>query len=111
MSNVLSSLGLIRKAGHLIYGSDAVTDAVRNGKANIVIVACDASDNTKKRVSDKSNTYGVRYEEIPFTRAEIGQALGKPSCACAAICGDDFASLFDKAKNKNSEVNKCQKKN
>ncbi len=111
MNSVLSSLGLIRKAGRLTYGSDAAVDAIRSGKATVVVVACDASENTKKRLSDKAKTYGVRYEEIPFTRAELGQAIGKESCACTAICGDDFAGLFDGAKNKNPEVNKCQKKN
>ena len=111
MNSILSSLGLIKKAGHLITGSDEVIDTVRSGKAEVVVLASDSSENTKKRVSDKTKTYGVRLEEIPFTREELGQATGKASCACAAICGSDFALLYEKAKNKNTEVNKCQKKN
>ncbi len=111
MNSLLSSLGLIKKAGHLPSGTDEAIDAMRGGKASVVLVASDASDNTKKRVSDKANTYGVRYEEIPFTRDELGQAVGKTSCACAAICGNDFALLYDKAKSKITEVNIWQKKN
>ena len=46
--SVLSFLGLAAKAGRLIYGSEAGSNAARSRRAKLVIVACDAADNTKK---------------------------------------------------------------
>lgn len=44
----LSMIGLATKAGKIASGEFAVESAVRKGKAVLVIIASDASDNTKK---------------------------------------------------------------
>lgn len=56
-------LGLAAKAGKLIVGEDKILEAIRSGKARLVIIAGDASDNTKKRYSDKCSYYGVNVYE------------------------------------------------
>ena len=45
---ILSMLGLAAKAGNLVSGEFSVEKAVKEHKAFLVIVAGDASDNTKK---------------------------------------------------------------
>lgn len=48
----LSMIGLATKAGKIASGEFAVESAVRKGKAVLVIIASDASDNTKKSFND-----------------------------------------------------------
>ena len=45
-------LGLAARARKLNFGEGAVRDSVRTKLAKMVIVAQDASDNTKKKLSD-----------------------------------------------------------
>lgn len=48
MSKAFSHLGMAMRAGKLVTGDDTVLKSIRQGKAHLVIVAGDASDNTKK---------------------------------------------------------------
>ena len=48
MNKVLSLLGLAFRSGNLVSGEFATREAVRKKAATLVIVANDASDNTKK---------------------------------------------------------------
>ena len=45
---ILSMLGLAKKAGKLAGGEFSVEKAVKSGRAAVVIVAADASQNTHK---------------------------------------------------------------
>ena len=49
-NRILSGLGLAQKAGCIASGEFAVEKAVKGGLAHVVIVAEDASDNTKKKM-------------------------------------------------------------
>lgn len=60
---VSGMLGLAERAGKLISGETKVLDAIRSGKAELVILATDASDNTKKMFHDKCSSYGIPYYE------------------------------------------------
>ena len=51
-NRILSSLGLAQKAGCIASGEYAVEKAVKGGLASLVIVAEDASDNTKKKMKN-----------------------------------------------------------
>ena len=53
----LSMIGLATKAGKIASGEFAVESAVRKGKACLVIIASDASDNTKKSFNDMGAYY------------------------------------------------------
>lgn len=44
----LSQLGMAMRAGKLITGDEIVLKAVRNKKVHLVVIAGDASENTKK---------------------------------------------------------------
>ena len=57
----LSMIGLATKAGKIASGEFAVESAVRKGKACLVIIASDASDNTKKSFNDMGAYYHVLY--------------------------------------------------
>ena len=48
MNKILSTLGLCMRSGNLSSGDFAVSEAVRKKNACLVIVAMDASENTKE---------------------------------------------------------------
>ena len=56
---VISLLGLAERAGKIASGEFAAEKAVKTGKARLIIVAEDASDNTKKKFSDIPSPAGM----------------------------------------------------
>ena len=95
-ASLLSMIGLSKKAGHAICGTDMVCDAVRRGKICLVLAAEGVSDNTKKKLNDKCAYYGVKLIFIPALPDELGHAVGK-SGAVAAVGIDDagFAASIE----------------
>ncbi|WP_338148663.1 YlxQ family RNA-binding protein [Brevibacillus humidisoli] len=83
-------LGLTMRARKLISGEDSVIDAVRSGKARLVLLASDASANTAKKVTDK-----CRYYEVPChtasDRYQLGRAIGKEARVVLAVTDDNLA--------------------
>lgn len=91
----LSMLGLAKKAGKAVSGEFQTEAAVKGGTARLVIVATDASDNTKKLFKDKA-----AYRSIPIflfgTKEELGHALGKEFRASVAVTDRGFAEAIQK---------------
>lgn len=90
----INDLGLAKRAGKVVTGG-RVLESIRNNKAKLVIVASDASDNTKKRIFDKSKFYNVPCYELcdSFT---LSKSLGMISRMYAAVNDDNFAQLIIK---------------
>lgn len=89
----LFMLGLCRRAGKLIMGTDLVTKSLPSKKTYLVIYTSDASDNTKKRVTDKCSYYGVTAIMTDFASDVIGDAIGKSGTVCTlGITDINFAS-------------------
>lgn len=88
----LNLLGLSMRAGKLISGEGLTLNEVRSGKAKLVLVATDASENTIKKIQDKCSYYNVQCI-CEFTQAEISQAIGKHRMICG-ICDRGFARSF-----------------
>lgn len=96
-SDWLSSLSLAMKAKKVVSG-DQVLPAIRNNSAKLVLIASDASDNTKKRYCDKATFYHIDYL-IVADSAKISQAIGKHQRMYVAIVDDGFARIIkDKLK-------------
>ncbi|GGG12062.1 L7Ae/L30e/S12e/Gadd45 family ribosomal protein [Paenibacillus abyssi] len=94
-NKALSALGMAMRAGKLVTGDETVLKAVRQGKAHLVIVAGDASENTKKKFRDKCDSYGVTMMEA-FDRETIGNAIGKAERVLIAVTDHGFASMIRK---------------
>ena len=76
----LSMIGLATKAGKIASGEFAVESAVRKGKACLVIIASDASDNTKKSFNDMGAYYhtGRGYRaSLAVLDAGFGKSIRK----------------------------------
>ncbi len=89
-SKVLSLIGLATKAGKTVSGEFCTEKEVKSGKASLVIVADDASDNTKKKFRNICDFYHV---PICFYRDKdtLGHAMGKQFRASLAILDQGFA--------------------
>jgi len=92
-NRVLSMLGLCEKSGNVASGEFSTEQSVKKGKAFLVIVAEDASDNTKKHFADMTNFYDVPYF-IFGTKDELGAALGKQYRASLSINDENFAKAI-----------------
>ena len=90
-------LGIAKKAGRVIAGTNLVTDAVRAGSVSKcphgVFIASDVSDNTRKRITNCCTYYEVPLYDIPLTAAEVGDAIGKSGSTSAVGITD--AGLCD----------------
>ncbi len=96
-NKALSYLALARKAGRAELGEEPVGAAARALKARLVIAASDATDHTWRRA--KSFVAGTEQVciKVPFTKDELGQAIGRTSLALAAITDAALALAFLKA--------------
>lgn len=85
MDKSLNYLALARKAGLAELGEEPVGAVSRTGKAYVILVAQDASDHTWRRA--KSFAAGTEQQciRIPFSKDEMGMAIGRTSLAIAAI--------------------------
>jgi len=90
----LNLLGLAMRARKLESGQSVVLNAVRKKTVKTVIVASDASENTKKQILDKSNYYNIPVYVL-FTKNELFNAIGKDRAVCA-IADKGFARSFQK---------------
>lgn len=86
----LSLLGLCQKAGRIKSGEFQTESAIKTFEAFLVIVAEDASDNTKKKFKDSCSFYEVEYKEYG-TKESLGRAIGKDERSSLAICDEGFA--------------------
>jgi ribosomal protein L7Ae-like RNA K-turn-binding protein len=83
-------LGLCAKAGKLRSGSEAVVSLVRKGQAKLVLIAEDASENTRTLLEDKSRYYKVQVI-YAGSRDVMSKSIGKMNRTAIAILDDGFA--------------------
>ena len=97
MDKALNYLALARKGGMAELGEEPVGAAARAVKARLVIVASDAGDHTWRRA--KSFVAGTEQQciRVPFTKDEMGFAIGRTSLAIAAITDAALALALVKA--------------
>ena len=90
-------LGIAKKAGRVVAGTNLVTDSIRSGSVSkcphAVFLASDVSENTRKRITNCCTYYEVPLHSIPMTIAEIGDAIGKSGSVSAVGITD--AGLCD----------------
>ena len=85
MDKALNYLALARKAGLAELGEEPVGGAARAGKAYVIAVASDASDHTWRRAKAYAAGTAQQCVRLPYTKEEMGMAIGRESLAIAAI--------------------------
>lgn len=94
-NRVLGLIGLCTKAGKICFGTDACTDLIQKRKIDLVIVANDASDRTKRNfefICNKNDTKICFFGTIE----SLSKAIGKSNKAVIGIKNKDFANQIDK---------------
>ena len=94
-NRALSLLGLAMKAGQLVSGEFLTEKAVKSMKATLVIVAEDASDNTKKMFTNMCT-----YYDVPLyfwgKKEDLGAAIGREYRASLALTDAGFRDVWIK---------------
>ncbi|MGI6116977.1 MAG: L7Ae/L30e/S12e/Gadd45 family ribosomal protein [Bilifractor sp.] len=89
--DALPLLGLCMRAGKVASGETACEAAIRSGKAYLVLIASDASDNTVKKFNNL-----CRFREVPLLvyqkKALLGNAIGKGERSSLAVLDESFAA-------------------
>ncbi len=92
-NKLISSLGLAQRAGKVLSGDFAVSDALKKEKVKLLLVAKDAAYNSKKELYRMATTANVTVLEI-LSREEIGIAIGKSPRVAVAIIDNNFANMI-----------------
>lgn len=97
MDKARNYLSLAKKAGRVELGEEPVGAVARAQKARLLVVAADASDHTWRRAQSFVSGTDQQCIKVPFTKDELGQAVGRTSLALAAITDPALALAFLKA--------------
>ena len=95
-NNILNMLGLALRAGRLEVGEEPVGAVCRARDCRLIIVARDAADNTFRRVRHFADAGQCLWISVPFTKDELGGAVGRTSCAMLALTDIGFAESIVK---------------
>lgn len=104
LKKVFSYIGLAMRAGNVASGEFSTEKAVKEGAAHMVIVATDASENTKKMFTNMCTYYKV---PIYFfgEKTSLGHAIGKEFRASLALLDKGLANAVEKQLNVNPDSN------
>ena len=92
----LGLLGLMRRARAVEPGTDNACDAVRDGKAKLLILSADINDNARRKAENVSNGRRVLLQSVHYTRSELAAAFGLADCSMAAVTDIGFANALAK---------------
>ncbi len=84
-------LGLAKRAGAVAPGAFSAEKNVKAGRAKLVLVSEEASENTRKSFHDM-----CAYYQIPIcifgTKEELGRAIGRETCTSLAVTDPGFSA-------------------
>lgn len=92
---ILNLLGLATKAGKISSGEFMTEKSVKDGRASLVIVSEDASENTRKMFLNMCTYYKVPIY-VFGKKEELGHAMGKELRASLAIVDTGFSKALVK---------------
>lgn len=96
---MLNTIGLAMRARKVIVGTNFTVDTIRKKRARVVILANDASENTKKLIYDKCRTYNVEVIEN-ISSDELSNAIGKKNIKVICLTDEGFSNLILSQKRK-----------
>ena len=95
LNKVFSLIGIATKSNNIVSGEFQTEKAVKEHKAALVIVAEDASDNTKKMFTNMCT-----YHKVPLyvfgSKNELGHCMGKEFRASLAVLDRGLADAIKK---------------
>ena len=91
------NLGLAKKAGKTLLGTDQICDMLKNKRKSVIAVfmANNVSENTKKRLFDRCAFYECPIHLLDMDTLSLGKCLGKSSAVAAvAVTDENFVKLI-----------------
>ena len=89
-------IGLAKKAGQVAIGEEPVGAAARATDARVILVAQDAAPGSVRRAMSFGQAGACLCLTVPFDKDRLGRALGRTSCARAAVTDIGFAEAVAK---------------
>ena len=93
MDKLLGAIGLCRKAGRLVMGTDPVAEEVAKGRVSLVLTASDFAPRSRKNAEQVCATHGVRLADLPYNMEQLGALMGK-IYGVFAVCDPGFARMI-----------------
>lgn len=89
----LRMLGLARKAGKTVLGTEVICEQMRvKKKPVLILVSTDASEGTRRRLSHKSSFYSIPCLTVNVASEVLGRLLGTARpLVSVGILDDGFA--------------------
>ena len=105
INKALTMLSIATKAGKVVSGGFMTEKAIQEGIAYLVIISEDASNNTKKKFTDKCTYYHVPYR-ICANSEFLGRLIGKQARMTVAVTDSGLANQITNRldSSKNMEV-------
>ncbi len=97
LHKALGLLGLARKAGRVEFGEEAAGASCRGQKARLLLLASDAGEHTVRRARSFCRSGKPVCVTTPFSKEELGGALGFGACAICAVTDPALALAFVQA--------------
>lgn len=96
MENILSLIGLAKKAGRVEVGEEPVGAAARAKKARIILLAGDAAPASVRRAASFGEVGNCPLVPLAADKDQLGSCLGRTSVAMAAVTDIGFADAIVK---------------
>lgn len=95
MDKVLGMLGMAKKAGKVKSGGFLCDKSIKAGESRLIIIAEDASENSKKAIKNSCGYYNVEYIEYSDMET-LGKFTGSGKRAVISVNDSSFAAAIKK---------------
>jgi len=86
-------IGFAYKSGKVISGHDLLKLALRKRKIKLLIIAENASNNTKDKFTNSARYYNIPYY-ICLTKEELSMSLGRKIRSVIGIVDENFSKVL-----------------
>jgi len=93
----LNYIGIMRKAGACAAGETDSGAACRSGKAKLLLLAADASENARNRAEGFVYGRGIPLVTLPYNKADLAGILGRGATSMLAVTDLGLADAIAKA--------------
>ncbi len=90
-NDYLNLIGLAYRARKISIGEELILKDIQQKRAKLVLLANDISEQTKRKLVNKCQTYNVPYIEVD-DRNKLAAAIGKSNRVAVAILDKGFAT-------------------
>ena len=91
MDNILSFLGLMKKARALAIGAESAALMTELGSVRLLLLPKDAAKNSASSIRRAADEWGTPLLQLDVTKSQLGEALGQKECAALGITDTGFA--------------------